>query len=368
MVFAPRFSSDDQSIILGLQEIDRIRFRVERMLLMPKHEQWLRREALMRTAYSSTMIEDGTIPESEMEAVARAAPASAIPKTRPEVINYADALEYVDFLSDFTGFDIPYQATIQQIHWQLMRGIHDTHITPGKYRTVPNWIERQGVKVYEPPSYLDVPILMKEFADWLATDDDTHPVLRAGAAACHAIAIHPFVDGNGRVARLFAVLLLQRSGYGFRKLFALDSYYQRNRDAYIEALGESFGERFMPDYDLTPWLVFFTQSLIVQGRNLEAKLTDWRMMVDRTHRTLKDVGLNERQVDGLIYATNIGHITRKDYIEITGVSPLTATRDLAMLAERKLLKPEGSGRSRKYRTVLQASKGKGEGKQDKRLL
>lgn len=351
IMFIPKFSSDNQNISYSLEEIDRLRFRIERMLIMPKHEQWLRREAFIRTAYSSTMIEDGTIPEQEMERVAKASPAAEIPKDRPDIANYAKALEYVDFLTDFTGSDVPYEATIRQIHWHLMRDIHDTHINPGNYRTVPNWIERQGVKVYEPPSHLDVPILMRDFADWLSEDKDIHPVLKAGIAACHLIAIHPFVDGNGRTARLLAVLLLQRSEYGFRKLLSLDSYYQRNRDDYIQELGKSFGQRFIPDYDLTPWLVFFTNSIVIQALFLETRLTDWRMMVDRIHSEWVPLGLNERQTDGLIYAAKIGYITRKDYVEIAGVSPLTATRDLQYLVGKNLLKPQGAGRNRRYKYI-----------------
>ncbi len=166
---------------------------------------------------------------------------------------------------------------------------------------------------------------------------------------------------------MLATLLLQSNGYGFRKLLSLDAYYQRNRDEYIQALGQSFGQRFNADYDLTPWLDFFTASILMQAGLLETKLTDWRIMVDKIHRDWVPIGLSERQIDGLIYAENIGHITRKDYIEITKVSPLTATRDLMQLVKMNLLVPQGAGRNRRY-NVQKVEKTKESKKPQHKLL
>lgn len=349
-IFAPKFLQNDADLLWALKEIERIKFRVERLLIMPKHEQWLRREAFMRTAYSSTMIENSTITEDEMERAVKPSPATNIPKERPDVANYAAALSFVDFLSNDVEIMVD-EVAIRQIHWLLMKGIHDTKLQPGNYRTEPNWIEDQGIKVYEPSFHVDVPILMREFSLWLRENGNLNPILKAGIAHAHFIAIHPFVDGNGRTARLLATLLLQRNGYGFRNLLSLDAYYQRNRDNYLEALKKSIGERFSADYDLTPWLQFFSFSIVMQAGRLETKLTDWRMWVDKVHREWAPMGLSDRETDGLIYAVNVGSIARRDYMEIAGVSPLTATRDLSHMVEIRLLIPRGTGRNRRYLPV-----------------
>ena len=346
-MFSPKFSVSFD-IKYNLVEIDRLKYRIERMLIMPKHEEWLRREAFIRTAYSSTMIENATITEDEMEHAVKPSLVASVPKERQDVVNYRKALEFVDFLSDMGDIAIPAESIIRQIHWSLMAGIHDTQNRPGQYRNGPNWIEDRGVKVYEPPFHIDAPILMKEFSEWLKNDKGTSPVLKAGIAHLHLVAIHPFVDGNGRTARLFTTFLLQSSEYGFRKLLSLDAYYQRDRDDYIEALRQTVGNQFQNEYDSTEWLKFFTESLVVQARLLEKKLTDWRMGVEEIHRDLGNSGLNGRQIDGLIYATRMGYITRKDYAEIANVSLLTASRDLSGLVQRNLLKPEGMGRNRRY--------------------
>ena len=357
-MFNPLFSITFH-LNFNLEEIERARYRVERTLIMPKHEQWLRREAFIRTAYSSTMVEDGTISEDELGEMARPSPAATIPKERPEIINYGRALEFVDFLSDMseTWEPTPMEATIRQIHWLLMHTINDPKIKPGQYRREPNWIIDQGIRVYEPPSSIDVPLLMRDFSLWLQKEEkDLPPIIKAGVAHAHLVAIHPFVDGNGRTARLLATLLLQQSGFRFRKLFSLDAYYQRHRNEYIDALRESIGERYHEGYDSTAWLQFFTESVLIQAKNLEEKLTDWKIMVDKVHKSWKRFGLNDRQIDGLIYAVNRKYLTRKDYTEITGISSVTASRDLAKLVEKGLLRPEGTGRNRRYIPVNITSK------------
>ena len=352
-MFEPKLSMSFD-INYNLEEIDRIKYRVERQLIMPKHEEWFRREAFIRTAYSSTMVEDATITTEEMEDAIKPYPASDIPKERPEIVNYTNALSFVDYLSDLDETTMPvlHEITILQIHWLLMKDIQANRLLPGKYRNVSNWISEQSVKVYEPPVHIDVPYLMREFSDWLSADEkDTEisPVIKAGIAHLHLVAVHPFIDGNGRTARLLSTLVLQRLGYGFRKLLSLDSFYQQNRNRYIDALKSTLGDKFTSDYDCTEWLNFFTGSILLQAQLLEQKLTDWRIFIEDIHRKFAGTGLSERQIDAMIYTVRMGYITRKYYAEITGVSLVTASRDLASLVARGLLKPEGKGRNQIYK-------------------
>lgn len=357
-MLTPKFNEEPLS--WQLQEIERVNFRIERMLIMPKHEHWLQREAFVRTAYSSTMLENNTIPDHEMEEAAKLAPLASSPTKRPDLANYYAALEFVDFLSDSkTEAD---ERVITQVHWFLMKGIDDTRLKPGQYRTEANWIEDRGIKVYEPPHHIDVPILMRELSVWLSEHTNVNPIVKAGIAHLHLVAVHPFVDGNGRAARLIATLLLQSHGYGFRKLLSLDAHYQGNRDKYIEALNRSLGKKFSNDYDSTAWLEFFVNSVWLEATRLEKKLTDWRMWIEEVHKKFIPLGLNERQVDGLIYAVRAGQITRKDYAEIARVSLLTASRDLANMVGRGILEPRGSGKGRKYIPSSEGQSAEGEQK------
>ncbi len=357
-MFTAIFSTDNLEIKFSLEEIERVIYRVERIVIMPKYEQWLRREAFVRTAYSSTMVEDATITKKEMEDAVKQAPLSDKPAQRPDIANYGSALEFVDFIGDDKSISID-EAVIRQIHWHLMKGIKDHRMSPGQYRTEPNWIEERGVRVYEPPFHVDIPFLMHDFSDWLKSDSELHPVLKAGIAHAGLVSIHPFVDGNGRTARLLSTLLLQRYGYSFRKLLTIDNYYQRNRDDYIDALRKSIGIKYAADCDLTPWLSFFALSVLTEASELESNMTGWRMAIDKIHSAWKPLGISDRQIDGLIYAERMGSISRKDYMEIAEVSPITAMRDLAGLAERKLLTVKGASRNRRYYPVMNRITGGG---------
>jgi Fic family protein len=325
-----------------IEQLEQIRFRIDRFLIMPKHEEWFRREAFVRQAYSSTMIENASITPEELTLAA-----SELSINRPDVVNYGSALEFVDFLSGLEG-SAPDELVVREGHRLLMRNIRDDHYLPGQYRRDTNWREDEGRKVYQPPHQIDVPILMREFVVGLR-EQELHPILKAGLAHLHLVAIHPFVDGNGRTARLLATLWLQRSGWGFRRLLSLDSFYQRNRDDYIAALASSLGDRFRSEYDAGPWLKFFCGSVLTMARRLESRLTEWNRAVEEAHKLLRPLGLLDRQIDGLVFALRKGEITRRDYLDIAGVSPLTGTRDLALLVEKGVLRPHGAGRNRVYR-------------------
>ena len=136
-MYVPTFNTASTILQSNLAEIDRIRFRIEDMELMPKHELWLRREAFVRTAYSSTMVENATITESELENAAKPNPGATIAKRRPDVVNYGTALEFVDALSDNP---VDALATIEvitrNIHFTLMSGIDRDRAKPGRYLVI----------------------------------------------------------------------------------------------------------------------------------------------------------------------------------------------------------------------------------------
>ena len=99
-------------------------------------------------------------------------------------------------------------------------------------------------------------------------DDNSwvHPVMVAGVAHHRMVWIHPFVDGNGRTSRMFTNLILWARGYDFKYLFNLSSYYDRDRDAYYNALRQA--DR---DGDYTGWLEYFMGGFANQMFTIEAE-------------------------------------------------------------------------------------------------
>ncbi len=110
--------------------------------------------------------------------------------------------------------------------------------TPGDYRNIQNYVVNSKTKevIYTPPAVFEAPQLMHELIDWINLDTEIHPVLMSGIAQFQLVHIHPFLDGNGRTARLLSTLCLYQRGYDFKKLFTISEYYDRNRTDYYEAI------------------------------------------------------------------------------------------------------------------------------------
>ena len=144
-------------------------------------------------------------------------------------------------------------------------------------------------------------------------------------------------------------LILQRSPYGYRKLLPLEHSIFNVRDDYISAIERTLGSTFSATYAATPWLEFFLMAFSVEVQFLVDRITDWHRAMEGIYKSAEAKGWDRRHADGLTFARCTGRITRSDYMEISGVSPATASRDLAMLVRSGLLIQEGKTRNRVYR-------------------
>jgi len=143
-----------------------------------------------------------------------------------EAINHAKAIDFIKDLAKKKKEDICLDD-ILSIHRIILQGINPKHA--GVFRTV--MVRILGSKNTF-PNYLKVPILMTEFMQWLTTTKD-HPVIVASMAHFKLVSIHPFVDGNGRAARLLMNLLLLQQGYPFAII------KKEDRKAYIDSLEQA---------------------------------------------------------------------------------------------------------------------------------
>lgn len=345
-IFQPNFTTTS-TMEYRLENIERNRWLIENMLIMPKHESWLHREVRVRRAVGTTRIEGASLDE---EAVARLDHKSVTRSENADEqdnINALQAYDFIDYLSDQQDIPID-ELVIRQLNRYFIANAA-APLTPGVYRKGSN-----AVGNFQPPDQGDVPDLMRSFALWLRNEDDAmNPVLKAGIAHLHLVAIHPFWDGNGRTARGLETLMLQRTKFGFRKLLNTEVGLFNVREEYFDAIGQSLGSKFSTDYDCTPWLEFVTSILEIGSNLLVANMTDWRRMMEQMHEFGPEADLLPRQIDGYVFASWTGQITRGQYLEITGVSPVTASRDLADLVRKGLLITEGKTRSRIYRPTPQ---------------
>lgn len=261
----------DETIARGVDALDeRVRSMRQSGQLRTEVLERIRRFFRLKTIYNSNAIEGNTLNIGETRLVVeQGLTISGKPlKDSLEARNLAHALDLFEQLA--TDRDEPIrEIDIRQIHAAILEGIDE--VNAGRYRTVDVEISGSG---YRPPGPHEVPAQMEEFARWLAVvagPQDASPIVIAAAAHAWFAQIHPFIDGNGRTARILMNLILMRAAYPIAIITIED------RKRYYEALEES------QSGDLTPFL-----SLIIEC--IDEALEEYEHAVEAQTAQLQWIG------------------------------------------------------------------------------
>jgi Fic family protein len=215
----------------------------------------------------------------------------------------------------------------------------------GPMQVVSGPIGREKVH-YEAPSAPRLEDEMAAFLTWFESETQTDPVLKAALAHLWFVTIHPFDDGNGRIARAIADMALARSENSPQRFYSMSAQIRQERNAYYDLLEATQ----KADLDVTLWLEWFLDCL---GRafdgaeavlaNVLAKARFWEANPEATFNDRQRKMLN-RLLEGFE-----GKLTNAKWATITKTSSDTALRDLTQLVERGVLvKEPGGGRSTSY--------------------
>lgn len=230
MAFNPRFDIN-MEINNALVEIEHVRGFLDAIKIKESWFSQMQEESLREESHHSTHIEGTGITLEQAKKIFAGKKVPGVSRdVRMELTNYRLALDYV---SKYMGADCPItEGLIREIHKILVREVRGNDADPGNYRRVQNYIVNSLTKeiIYTPPSAFDVPVLMQELVDWINNNiTRLSPVIVSGIAQFQFGHIHPFLDGNGRTGRLLSTLILYRTGYDFKRLFVLSSYYDKDR-------------------------------------------------------------------------------------------------------------------------------------------
>lgn len=344
MMFKPRFRITNK-INNALLEVERARGFLDAARLKADWVSEMQSDALILEAHHSTHIEGTELTLSQARGILTGKRVGGVrPDDRQELLNYRDALDfvsgYLDKKSEVT------EDLIREIHRILVKDVRGGSLEPGRYRVVQNYVVNSltGEVIYTPPPPEKVPGLMREFVDWLNDVGDVSPVLVAGVAQHGFVDIHPFLDGNGRTARLLCTLILYQNGYDFKRLFSLSEFYDMDRGAYYEAIQ---GVRDH-DMDLTGWLEYFVDGLKSQMIGVRARGEE-AIKKDVVLEKARKLDLNERQVRAVKYVAEMGKINISGFKSLAQmVSDKTLYRDLQDLVEKEILKGIGEKKGRFY--------------------
>jgi Fic family protein len=210
-----------------------------------------------------------------------------------------------------------------------------------------------GEVVYQAPDREVVEPLVDELV--ASINDDTGDVLvRAAMAHLNLTLIHPFSDGNGRMARCLQSYVLASAGVLSPVFSSVEEYLGRNTDRYYAVLTEVAQGTWSPGRDTRPWIQFILTAHFRQARTLERRIHETDAIWDRCERLAKERGVPDRSVAALCDAARGWRLQRSLYKKLVldgageEISDDSATRDLKALVDAGLLAPKGEKRGRTY--------------------
>lgn len=333
MPFKPKFTITPK-INKTLAEIERVRGFLDAIKLKDEWIADMQKTSLILESHYSTHIEGTALSLEQAKNILEGKKVEGVAKDdERELLNYKKAMELI---SKYLGKDTAItEGTIRELHKVLVQGVRGGQAEPGNYRRIQNYVVNSRTQdvVYTPPLPLEVPHLMREFLDWLNNTGYLSPILAAGIAQFQFVHIHPFVDGNGRTARLLSTLILYKTGYDFKRLFTISEYYDRDRPAYYKAI-QTVRQNKM---DMTGWLDYFVGGLRSQMEEIRQK-GERLIKQDSTLQKIKKVSLNSRQEKAIKHIIRTGKISVSEYQEAVSCIRRTAQRDLEELVSKKVIK------------------------------
>lgn len=348
-MFSPKYKFTN-GILHDLTVIAEAKGIIDRARILPKQELRLRRRATIRMTHHSTEIEGNRLNIRQVEALYARKKIDAPARDIHEVQNYLNALKYIEKI--VAEQKPTTERVILRIHKLVTAKTMDPKFC-GAYRPGSIYVVRRrpGVSpetLYTGPIAKHIPKLMTEFVNWLkeSEEKEINPVVVAAIAHLEIAAIHPFNDGNGRTARALATLLLYQRGYDFRRLFALEDYYNTDRPAYYKAinLGKTYNER---KKDITSWLGYFTKGFKKEIDTVKENiLTLSSRKIDGKIKS--QIYLTPDQLKIIDFLDQTGRITAKDVEDVLSCPKRTAQLRMQKLKQIKMIKSVGKGKATYY--------------------
>jgi Fic family protein len=337
-----------------LRLIDGLRDDLRHRVAQPRR--WsgtLRRTTFARAVQGSNSIEGYNASLDDVAAAVEGEPTlDATTETELALTGYRDAMTYVLQVADDDNAAID-EGMIKALHFMMLK--HDLSKSPGRWR--PGYIgvrnDATGRIVYEAPDAELVPGLIGAMLD--ALQHDGSPVLvKAAMAHLNLVMVHPFRDGNGRMARCLQTLVIAGERINAPVFSSVEEYLGRNTQAYYDVLAEVGQGGWHPENDARPWLRFMLTAHYRQARTHLRRIEEIEHLYGQCLELAADHRLPDRCAAGLAEVALGLRLRRNSYrtvIEASAgeaISELTGSRDLQAMVKAGLLTPRGETRGRYY--------------------
>lgn len=258
-----------------------------------------------------------------------------------EVLNYRAAMREAERLLSTLPVS---QRVVREAHRVLLAGVRGENKSPGEYRRIPNWIGPPGCKI-ENAHFVPIGAdkLPQAMSAWERFAHDESPDKLVQLAILHAEfeALHPFLDGNGRLGRMLVPLFLWQNGLIRQPMFYISAYFEARRDEYYDGL-----LAVSRDDDWTGWCRFFLEAIRVQAEDNLAKAQGILTLYEEMKRRVPEMTRSQYAIHALDWIFERPIFRTSDFIDGAGIPAPTARRFLGVLQKGEILRVliPGSGR------------------------
>lgn len=350
MLFQPCILDETEQVVIG--RIDSLRDRL-RYAVGDHPGRWhgqLRRNAFARAIRGSNSIEGYNVTVEDAIAAAEGEePLDASTETWAAIQGYRTAMTYVLQLAHDPHFAYS-PDLIRSLHFMMLS--YDLSKHPGRWRPGPIYVRDEGHHevVYEGPDADLVPGMIDELVRALGSEAyrTLPPVVAAAMGHLNLVMIHPFSDGNGRMARCLQTLVLARTGALAPPFSSIEEYLGRNTQPYYEVLAKVGAGRWNPDRDTQPWIRFCLTAHFRQATTLLRRSREMERLWNMIETELIQRGLPERLIFALADAAVGLKVRNATYRPVAEISDQGASRDLRIAVDAGFLVGHGEKRGRFY--------------------
>jgi Fic family protein len=258
-----------------------------------------------------------------------------------EVLNYRKAMWHaIELLKDLPLC----QRVIKEAHQILLSGVRGHGKAPGEYRKTSNWIGPAGCTIEEakfvPISADKLPDAVSQWEKYIH-DDYSDRLVQLAVIHAEFEALHPFLDGNGRLGRMCVPLFMYKAGLIHSPMFFISAYFERNRDEYYEKL-----LAVSRDDDWSGWCEFFLNAILKQAESNQAKATEILDLYEKKKSEIADLTRSQYAIHTLDFIFTRPIFNATSFTGMDTIPTPTAKRILSVLRENNILTTlrESSGR------------------------
>tara|TARA_Y100000310_G_scaffold336160_1_gene419993 strand:+ start:203 stop:1264 length:1062 start_codon:yes stop_codon:yes gene_type:complete len=344
-----RLQNVPSDIWLKINKIDELKGRwIAGAKLSPQVLGRLKRSVLITSTGASTRIEGAKLSDEDIKKMIRGLSVQKFAdRDVQEVKGYYELLNNVFGSWKNLKFN---ESTIKHFHKELLKYVEKDKKHRGEYKKQENKVhminedgESVGVLFDTTPPYL-TPKEMQELIDWTtnALDEEKyHPLITIGNFLVEFLNIHPFLDGNGRISRVFTNLLLLKTGYAYTPYISHEKLVEANKPDYYIALRRSQKTIKKKKEDVTPWLHFFLNIVLEQSKQAVELLSQENI----------EKLLSPKQLAVWEYLNTVDEASPAEISEKAKVARPTINQVLDKLLRLKKIERIGLGRSTRYRKI-----------------